>query len=1399
MLVLSIGLFQACGKNSIVNLRSNQLGLEWDQSQTIDMGLISVGSYSTQKFTLQNKSQNTASNCQAVELSDVINFSVQTTTCGSTMAPNSSCDVMVEASPASAGFKDLSLRVKCDLDQAPAAPVTRAKVEAVVTDISWSPTSTRNFGNVAISEYAASTYNFTLSNNGSQGVTGCGAVTLSNPTDFEISSDNCTNPSLSASSTCFVTVRAKPMASGVRYTSITRTCAESGVVSTQLSKTKVTGVTPLLSVFPLDRNFGNVDIGSTSSQLFTFSNGSSLATARNCSAPTLSNNTDFILIADSCSTNDLVANSSCNINVRAQPQSLGVKKTTLSRTCVIGGAVSTTQDQIIVTGVTPTPNLSWSPLSYNYGSVYTSQNSSTVLYTLSNTGAAAATSCGLPTISNATDFTIVSDTCQLNNLSVSSTCQIGIRANPSSVGLKRTTLSRTCSFGGITSTTTDGIQVTGTTPPSPNLAWSTSTYDYGDVRNNEGSLPTTITLTNSGAGAATSCSAPILSDSTNFSIIEDNCSTSNLNAAASCTVKVQANPTTSGAKVTSLSRTCTFGGTVTTGNGIVANGFSLPGNTIMKVVGGAHHTCAMNFDGGVKCWGTPGKGQMGYNEVTSRGHTPETMSTLPEVFLGAGRKARDIAAGYEHTCALLDDHTMKCWGDNSNGQLGVGDNLNRGHQAGSMESLNPINVGVGRLVKKIATGNSHTCAILDNDTLKCWGRNFTGALGMGVGDLNAPHTNPINFGANTVKEVAAGYIYTCALLNDNSIKCFGYNSSGQLGVDNTSDQALPGAAVNLAGHTAKKLAAGYMHMCAILDNDAVKCWGSNSIGQSGVENNTNYGATAGSMATLPEVMLGGGRTAKSIAAFVHHTCALLDNDTMKCWGHNAYGQLGIDNAVSKGAAALDMQNLLPINLGVGRTARGIMASAFASCAILDNNTLKCWGNNATGRLGYGDTSDRGKVGPGFSIYDLLAINVGVSLTVKEVAVGNMETCAIMSDNSLKCWGSNWNGKLGYNDTADRGKVAGDMASLPSVYLGVGRSAVKVTIGWHHTCAILDNGAVKCWGYNNNGQLGTNDTTSRGNVPGSMEALGEVYLGAGRTAVDIQAGYQHSCALLDDGTVKCWGWNISGQLGQNDKSNRGSSANSMQSLLPVYLGVGRTAVSMSSGWQHVCVILDDTSLKCWGSNSTGELGYDETDPFMGEGQHGGYANSMQSLAAVNVGAGRYAVNVSAGQSQTCVVLDNGSAKCWGHGLQGNLGTGSSYSYGKLPGDMASLPAINLGVGRTAQKISSGYAYTCALLDNNTTKCWGGGGMSSSSPLGYNNLTQLYAPVGPIVFRGNLAVKKIVAAPAIQYGYGHTCVIFSDDSLTCFGYNGSGQLGVDDSVSRGHEGYSVTNTMPHGYTP
>ncbi|MDC0230167.1 hypothetical protein OAK48_04260 [Deltaproteobacteria bacterium] len=231
-----------------------------------------------------------------------------------------------------------------------------------------------------------------------------------------------------------------------------------------------------------------------------------------------------------------------------------------------------------------------------------------------------------------------------------------------------------------------------------------------------------------------------------------------------------------------------------------------------------------------------------------------------------------------------------------------------------------------------------------------------------------------------------------------------------------------------------------------------------------------------------------------------------------------------------------------------------------------------------------------------------------SSTTTTIAVGLGHSCAILDNGNVKCWGYNNSGQLGIDNSTKMGDDHGEMAQLTGINFGTGRTATAIAVGLGHSCAKLDNGVVKCWGQNNNGQLGIDNSTSMGDDHGEMAQLTGINLGTGRTATAITAGYYHNCAKLDNRDVKCWGYNNNGQLGIDNTTKMGDN-DEMAQLTGINLGTGRTATAITAGYYRSCALMDNGAVKCWGRNNYGQLGIDNTTKM---GDDHGEMSSLPSI-------------------------------------------------------------------------------------------------------------------------------------------------------------------------------------------
>ena len=417
----------------------------------------------------------------------------------------------------------------------------------------------------------------------------------------------------------------------------------------------------------------------------------------------------------------------------------------------------------------------------------------------------------------------------------------------------------------------------------------------------------------------------------------------------------------------------------------------------------------------------------------------------------------------------------------------------------------------------------------------------------------------------------------------------------------------------------------------------------------------------------------------SIRVGQFHTCAQQDDGSLKCWGKNDLGQLGQGHTNTLGDDPGEMGDNLPVvDLGTGKTVASFDSGGdHGSCVILNDSTVKCWGRNGKGQLGQGHTNNLGD-DPGEMGDNLPVVDLGTGKTATALSAGDRTLCALLNDGSVKCWGMGYLGSLGDGDseTHSVGDEPGEMGdNLAAIDLGTGRTATAIAARGHHNCALLDDGTVKCWGYNYLGHLGLGDTQNRGDDPGEMgDNLPAVDLGTGKAATAITVGYDHTCALLADGSVKCWGHNGFGQLGQGHTNALGDDPDEMgDNLPPIDLGTGKSAVAINAGRYHTCALLDDGSAKCWGGGSYGLLGTgNQTSIGLNSWQMG------DNLSPIDLGAGKSAVAIEAGHRHTCALLNDATVKCFGDAWNGQLGQGDQDNLGDGPGEMGdNLPIVDLG--------------------------------------------------------------------------------------------------------------------------
>lgn len=425
--------------------------------------------------------------------------------------------------------------------------------------------------------------------------------------------------------------------------------------------------------------------------------------------------------------------------------------------------------------------------------------------------------------------------------------------------------------------------------------------------------------------------------------------------------------------------------------------------------------------------------------------------------------------------------------------------------------------------------------------------------------------------------------------------------------------ALPGI---VAVQPYTQISAGENHTCALLDSGAVHCWGGNERGQLG-----NGASGSGTQSPEP-VCVQNVSTAAHIAAGREHNCAALKDGAVRCWGYNFRGQLG---------NGLTAPSPTPVTVVGVSNAVEVRVSSFHACARLTDGSVRCWGRGTGGASGQDSYTH--------SILPVNLLGFGPGGPASQLALGAEHTCLLSQARQVFCTGRNDFGQISGTDIS-----RARMSSVPI------SNVDDIAVGAYHSCA-RSGGTVSCWGDNSQGQLGDGTLGGTRNSPGLVLGISD--------AIAIAAGRHHTCALLAPGnvvslsSVKCWGNNSTGQLGDDNSGGVSPTPVTVANLG----GGGATARVIAAGYQHSCARLTDHTVQCWGGNSYGALG------------DGSYISSVQPKSVVGLLAAASGINVAteiaAGNETSCTLMSNGGLRCWGLNAQGKGGHGHSGIYQTTP--------------------------------------------------------------------------------------------------------------------------------------
>jgi alpha-tubulin suppressor-like RCC1 family protein len=389
------------------------------------------------------------------------------------------------------------------------------------------------------------------------------------------------------------------------------------------------------------------------------------------------------------------------------------------------------------------------------------------------------------------------------------------------------------------------------------------------------------------------------------------------------------------------------------------------------------------------------------------------------------------------------------------------------------------------------------------------------------------------------------------------------------------------------------------------------------------------------------VLLNTSDNAQRVAAYAYtavapggqHTCALTGAGAVKCWGANDEGQAG-DGTTT--------MHPLPVAVsGLGSGATAIAAGGRHSCAVISGG-VKCWGYNVHGQIGDG-TAGTDRLTPTTVCASGSAGSCVALSSVVSIDAGDAFTCVTTSSSAVKCWGRNWSSELGNGTQVD--------SYNPVQVSGLTSGVNMVTTGDQFACALTSAGGVKCWGVNTYGQLG-DGTTVRKSTPVDVSGLtsGVTWVSAGDT---------HACALLTGGTVKCWGYNAAGELGNDTNTNSSTpvvvcAAGAHGSPCEPLSGVSR----VMAGGGHTCAYTFGLTMVCWGWDGFGQIG---------DGTAISITNFMYRPTTV-LGFNQPIYQFALGAAHSCVVLDpSGAWDCWGWNIAGQLGDGTTADRATWAGD------------------------------------------------------------------------------------------------------------------------------------
>lgn len=652
---------------------------------------------------------------------------------------------------------------------------------------------------------------------------------------------------------------------------------------------------------------------------------------------------------------------------------------------------------------------------------------------------------------------------------------------------------------------------------------------------------------------------------------------------------------------------------------------------------------------------------------------------------------KHVSPGSIFSCGISKLGVLKCWGANDKGQI---------PGASTVGTATPAIVDSGVKYDFVSVYGNRACGITDSGALRCWGENKP--------------IEDIDVGTSYIS-ISVADIHACGITEVHELKCWGKNSKAIMGAGVSESLEYPPTVLD-APTEYRKVVAGANHACAITQDKKLKCWGANS--QKQIQFNTQ--------SYIPILEIQDGTDEFSdVALGISHTCSLNQLGQAKCWGANTYMQMG---------NGLDEETLMDRS-EVETTERfsSLVAGALHTCGLrADDKKILCWGFNQYGNLGNNVTSNS-KVPVESQLNDVVSVGSG----------GNT-TCAINSLGVLFCWGEDTSGQSG------QGMMAQSATPL-KIDSGIKYSFVDAGI-FYHSCGITDQGTLKCWGNNGNGQIGDRTTFTK-SFP--------VEVDRGTKYQFVNTGFYHTCGITLEGELRCWGANGSiFRLGDGLTPSR---------PLPKPVKSDLKFKKVSAAYAHSCALSEQRKVYCWGENVNGALGdgtsenrsvpteVDSTDLYQ-DVQVNYYTSCALTLAGAlhcwgnnvlsptHIDPSNEYQSLTRGRSRFCGRTKAGEDRCW-------TSTNMQSSVLSQPVEIAGPKS----------HIQSGYIHYCLLNENQDVGCWGS---NTLGQLGDATITST-----TVVSSVNLQSKTKM----LSVGYEQNCAISTAGDLRCWGSDRLSQLG------------------------